>query len=54
MMEVLVTFIVTTAIYAVGLWMALRRVAVHLKDNEAGSKAVTEHVLLPILGKKEK
>jgi hypothetical protein len=52
MIEVLVTFLVTTALYAAGLWMGLRRVAIHLKDNEEGCRAVTEHVLLPILGRK--
>jgi hypothetical protein len=51
MFLILVTFLVTTAIYVVLLALALRRVARHCQGNETATRAVTEHVLLPILGR---
>ena len=50
MFSILATFVVTTAIY-VGLpAMVLRRVARHCQGNEAATKALSEHLFLPILG----
>jgi len=54
MTVVLITFGVTTAIYAVRLWMAMRRITNHLKENPDGCRDVMEHVILPIFGGKEK
>jgi hypothetical protein len=54
MMEVLITFVLTTGVYVTLLVLVLRRVAKHLQGNEAATKAVTEHVLVPILGRAKK
>jgi hypothetical protein len=51
MVVMMATFLVTTAIYMVLLAFVLRRVARHCQGNETATRAVTEHVLLPILGR---
>lgn len=51
MLLILFTFLITTALYAVLLWLAVQRIVRHLKNNPEGVKAVTDHVLLPMLGK---
>jgi hypothetical protein len=51
MFLILVTFLVTTAIYVALLALVLRRVARHCQGNDTATRAVTEHVLLPILGR---
>lgn len=51
MILVLVTFVVTTGIYLGLLVLAFRRVARHLQGHPEATRAVTEHVLIPILGK---
>jgi hypothetical protein len=48
----LMTFIVTTAVYALLFLLACRRVAKHLQGNTEGTKAVVENVLLPVLGRR--
>jgi hypothetical protein len=53
LLEISLTFLVTTVGYVLLLWLALRRVALHLQGNEAATKAVTEHVLVPILGRRK-
>ena len=53
MIAVLLTFMATTALHFVLLILAVRRVARHLQGNDAATKAVTEHVLLPLLGRQE-
>jgi hypothetical protein len=50
---VLLTFVVTTGVYAGLLVLAFRRVAWHLQGHPEAVKAVTEHVLLPLLGRKK-
>ncbi|HYV37931.1 MAG TPA: hypothetical protein VE988_19760 [Gemmataceae bacterium] len=49
---VLVTFIATTGVYLGLLILAFRRVARHLQGRPDAVEAVTEHVLLPLLGRK--
>jgi len=49
---VLLTFVATTGIYTGLLVLAFRRVARHLQGHPEAMQAVTEHVLLPLLGKK--
>jgi hypothetical protein len=44
MFLILVTFLVTTAIYVLLLALVLRRVARHCQGNEAATRAVTELV----------
>ena len=52
MFVVIMTFSLTTGIYASLMWLACRRVVHHLRGNPEAVKAVTEHVLLPMLGRK--
>jgi hypothetical protein len=35
-------------------WLARQRIVNHLRENPQGVQAVTDHVLLPVLGKKPK
>jgi hypothetical protein len=49
---ILLTFVATTGIYAGLLVWAFRRTARHLQDHPEGMRALTEHVLVPLLGKK--
>jgi hypothetical protein len=52
MFQVFLTFLVTTALYGVLLWLAIRRVSQHLQGNPEAVKAVTDHVLIPLLGRR--
>jgi len=52
MFAIIVTFSLTTIVYASLMWLACRRVVHHLRGNPEAVKAVTEHVLLPMLGRK--
>lgn len=51
MLTILLTFLMTTLAWLVLLGFGLRRLAFHLKGNEAAMQAVTQHVLLPLIGK---
>lgn len=51
MILVVLTFILTTGVYACLMWLACRWVAHHLRGNPEAIKAVTEHVLLPMVGR---
>jgi hypothetical protein len=51
MLLIFLTFLVTTAFYGGLLFLVCRRVAMHLQGNADAVKAVTEHVLLPVLGR---
>jgi len=51
MLLVFLTFFLTTALYGFLLWLACRRVIKHLQGNAEGAKAVTDHVLIPLLGR---
>ncbi len=48
----ILTFLITTAFYGFLLWLAVRRVSRHLQDNIEGVKAVTDHVIIPLLGRR--
>ena len=47
----MLTIVVTSCLYGSLLFLACRRVARHLQDNQEAVKVVTEHVLLPMLGR---
>lgn len=51
MLLIILTFLLTTALYGFLLWWACRRISRHLQGNPEGVKAVTDHVLLPLLGR---
>lgn len=51
MFLVFLTFLLTTALYGVLLGLAVRRVLRHLQGDEQGIRAVTQYVLLPLLGR---
>jgi hypothetical protein len=48
-MFVVLTFLFTTALYGGLLWLGGRRVAAHLRGNPAAARAVSDHLLLPLL-----
>jgi hypothetical protein len=52
LVSVLATFVMTSAMYAAVLVIALRRVARHLRDNAEATKQVSEHVFVPLFGKR--
>jgi hypothetical protein len=52
MLLIILTFLLTTALYRTLLYLACRRVLRSLPGNEEGIKAVTQFVLLPLLGRK--
>jgi len=53
MVTILVTFVLTTVLYAaLGAW-GIRRLTRHLQSNPEAVKAVTEHVFMPLLGRKD-
>ncbi len=52
MFLVSLTFLLTTAVYGTLFWLACRRVSRHLQGNAEGVKAVTDHVLIPLLGRR--
>jgi hypothetical protein len=49
---ILMTFVLTVAGCGVIAWLACRRIARHLQGNADGVKAVTDHILLPLLTRK--
>jgi len=51
MFLIVLTFLLTTALYGFLLWLACRRISRHLQGNPEGVKAVTDHVLIPLLGR---
>jgi hypothetical protein len=52
MFLIVLTFLLTTAVYGILLYLACRRVFRHLQGNERAIEAVTIHVLLPLLGRR--
>ncbi len=52
MLLIILTFLLTTALYGALLWLAVRRILRHLQGNEEAVKAVTDHVLIPLLGRR--
>jgi hypothetical protein len=52
LVAILMTFVLTTVLYVgLGVW-GLMRVIRHLQTNRAAVQAVTEHVLMPLFGRK--
>lgn len=51
MLLIILTFLLTTALYGLLLYLACRRISRHLQGNPEGVKAVTDHVLIPLLGR---
>ncbi len=51
MLTVFITFVVLTTLYAVLFWLGCRRVTIHLQGNPEATKAVVDHVLIPLLGR---
>ena len=51
MFLMVLTFVMTTAIYGILVGLAFRRVLRHLQNNPEGVRAVTDHVLIPLLGR---
>jgi hypothetical protein len=52
MFLVFLTFLLTTALYGVLLWLACRRISRHLHGNAEGVRAVTDHVLIPLFSRR--
>lgn len=52
-MAIVITFLLTTALWIGLLAFALRRVVRHMQQNPDAVKALSEHVLVPLFGKKE-
>jgi hypothetical protein len=52
MLEIVLTFIATTCFYLAIALFFCQRVVWHLQDNPEAVKAVTDHVLVPLLGRK--
>ncbi len=51
MLTILFTFVFTTAGFLALIYIGARRVSRHLKGNPEATKAVVDHVLLPLLGR---
>lgn len=47
------TFVVVMSGIGVLLWFAFHRIALHLRGNLEATRAVVEHVLIPLFGCKE-
>ena len=52
MILILLTFLATTSLYAALLVFGCRRVVRHLQGHPEAMRAVTEHVVVPLFGKK--
>ncbi len=52
LMILLVAFVLATALWGVLLWLAARRVLRHIRGDAEATRAVVEHVLMPLVGKK--
>jgi hypothetical protein len=46
-------FIIETGCLGTVAWFAWLRLAAHLKDNPEGVAALTTHLFVPLLGKKQ-
>lgn len=47
------TFVVMLAGMAALVWLGCQRVALHLRGKPDATRAVVEHVLMPLFGRKE-
>lgn len=50
-MSIVLTFLMTSALYGILAWLAFRKVSRHLQGNPEAIKSFSEHVLLPLLGR---
>jgi hypothetical protein len=50
---VLATFLVTSCGWLLLAVFVCRRVALHCRGNEAATKGLAEHVLMPIIGRQK-
>lgn len=48
-----VTFVVVLAGMAALIWIGCQRVALHLRGKPEATRAVVEHVLMPLFGRTE-
>lgn len=46
-------FVVVMSGIGVLLWFGFHRIALHLRGNPEATRAVVEHVLIPLFGRKE-
>jgi hypothetical protein len=51
MFLIVLTFVLTTAVYGLLIWLGCRRVLRRVQGDEAAVKAITEFVLIPLLGR---
>lgn len=54
MLAVVLTFFITTALYATVLFVLVRRVATHLQDKPDAAQVVMQHVVLPALARRSR
>lgn len=47
------TFVVVMSGLCVLLWLGFHRIAMHLRGNPEATRAVVEHVLIPLFGRRE-
>lgn len=52
MFPMFLTFLVVTSGLGVLLWFGFHRIAMHLRGNREVTRAVFEHVLIPLFGRK--
>ena len=51
-MTVALTFVLTTGLFGGLAWWACRRITDHLRDNPEGVAALTNHLFMPLLGRR--
>jgi hypothetical protein len=50
-MTIFLVWFLTTALYAVPVVIGVRRLMLHLKDNQEACEAFSRHVLIPLIGR---
>jgi hypothetical protein len=53
MILVLLTFLLTAAGFGFVVWLVVRRIVEHLRNCPAGVAALSEHLFMPVIGKKQ-
>ena len=53
-MLIVLTFLLTSALWAAALLFAVRRVVRHMQSNPEAVAAISTHLLVPLFGKREK
>jgi hypothetical protein len=51
-MTIFLVWFFTTVAYAVPVFFGMRRLMLHMKDNQEACEAFSRHVLIPLLGRK--